>query len=234
VKTLGLIGGVSWHSTLDYYRLINMAVEERLGPGHSARLVLYNVDLAEIRSLHARGDREGAARVLEEAARSLAAAGAEMGLICANTLHMYFDRVASAGGIPFIHIADAAAERLLADGVRVVGLLGTKATMEAGFYRERLARHGVEVVVPGPREREEVDGIIFRELVRGVFSEEARERVAEIARGLADRGAQGVLLACTELPLLMRGVDVGVPLYDTVELHVEKAVELAFRQGVEE
>ena len=232
MRIIGLIGGVSWHSTVDYYRYINEAAAERLGGAHSAKLVLYSLDLGEIKELHAQGRERDVEQILVSAARALEAAGAELGLICANTLHRYYDTVTAAVNIPFIHIADATAEAARAAGATRVGLLGTRMTMEEPFYRERLALHGIDVLVPPPGERAELDRIIFEELVRGRFTGEARERVAAIARGLIARGAEGIVLGCTELPILLRGVDLGVPVFDTTRLHAEKAVDEAFR-GVE-
>jgi len=228
MRVIGLIGGVSWHSTVDYYRYINEAVAERLGDAHSAKLVLYSLDLGEIRELHAQGRERDVERILVSAARALEAAGAGLGLICANTLHRYYDAVTAAVDMPFIHIADATAEAARAAGVSRVGLLGTRMTMEEPFYRERLAGHGIEVLVPPPEERAELDRIIFEELVRGRFTEEARRRVAGIAERLVERGAEGIVLGCTELPILLRGVDLGVPVFDTTRLHALKAVEEAF------
>lgn len=227
MRTIGLIGGVSWHSTIDYYRIINEEVNRRLGGTHSAKLILYSLDLGEIKELRKQGKEELVEKILVEAARGLERGGADFGLICANTLHMYFDKVASSVSIPFIHIADATAEKIKGAGLRRVGLLGTLTTMELGFYRDRLAQHGIEVLVPEREDRVEVDRIIFEELVAGRFLDTSRSRLIGIIGKLVEMGAEGVVLGCTELPLILRGAEVGVPLFDTTMIHALKAVELS-------
>ena len=227
MKVIGLIGGVSWHSTVDYYRVINEEVNRRLGGIHSAKILLYSLDLGEIKELQKQGRRGDVERILVDAARSLERGGADFGLICANTLHMYFDAVSGSVSIPFVHIADATAEKIREAGLRRVGLLGTLPTMELGFYRDRLARHGIDVVVPGREDRVEVDRIIFEDLVLGRFLESSKKRLVNIIDRLVEQGVEGVILGCTELPLILRNAEVSVPLFDTTRIHALKAVELS-------
>lgn len=226
MRIIGLIGGVSWHSTVDYYRIINEEINRRLGGIHSAKILLYSLDLGEIKELQKRGREEYVERILIDAARSLEKGGADFGLICANTLHMYFDTVSRSVSIPFIHIADATAEKIKEAGLRRVGLLGTLPTMELGFYRDRLTEHGIEVLVPSREDRVEVDRIIFEELVVGKFLETSKERLVGIINKLVEIGAEGVILGCTELPLILRNAEVDVPLFDTTRIHALKAAEL--------
>ncbi|RLE60407.1 MAG: aspartate racemase [Thermoprotei archaeon] len=227
MRIIGLIGGVSWHSTLDYYRIINEEVNRRLGGIHSAKILLYSLDLGEIKELQNQGRREDVEKILVDAAKKLERGGADFGLICANTLHMYFDAISRSVSIPFIHIADATAEKIREVGLKRVGLLGTLPTMELGFYRDRLAEHGIEVIVPSREDRVEVDRIIFEELVVGKFLETSKKRLVDIIDRLVEMGAEGVILGCTELPLILRNAEVDIPLFDTTRIHALKAVELS-------
>lgn len=231
MKTIGLIGGMSWESTQTYYRLINQKVREQLGGLHSAKLVLYSVDFAEIEVLQRRDDWQTAAQILGSAARSVEAAGAELLVVCANTMHKVAPEIEQMVAIPLLHIADATARALKEDGVTQVGLLGTSFTMEQAFYRERLEAHGIQVLIPEVAQRERVHSVIFGELCRGVVSIESKQDYLEIVASLAGRGAQGVILGCTEIGLLIQQADTEVRLYDTTEIHAEQVVGLALEVG---
>ncbi len=228
MKTIGLLGGMSWESTLDYYRQINEGIKTRLGGLHSARLVLYSVDFAPIEDSMRRGDWDGAGAHLAEAARRVEAGGADFLLICTNTLHRVADAVAAAVSIPLLHIADAAAEALVEDGKKKAGLLGTAFTMEQDFYKGRLAeRHGLEVIVPGAADRQRVHEIIFQELCLGQVRPDSKEVFLRIVADLAAEGAEAVILGCTEIGMLIGPADTPVALYDTTRLHAAKAVDWA-------
>jgi aspartate racemase len=227
VKTLGLLGGMSWQSTIPYYQLINQRVAERLGGYHSARLVLFSVDFADLeRRMHA-GQWDEAGELLADAARRLETAGAELIVLCTNTLHRVAPSIERALRVPFLHVVDVTAQAIGAAGVRQVGLLTTRFTMEDGFYVERLAARGVEALVPEPPEREALHRIIFEELVHGRVSETARRTVREIALRLVQRGAGGVILGCTELGMVLSSEDVPFPVFDTTVLHARAAAERA-------
>lgn len=227
MKTIGMIGGMSWESTQTYYRLINQHVKQALGGLHSARVVLYSVDFAEIERLQHQGDWEATARILASAAQALQAAGADFLIICTNTMHKVADQVSSAVDIPLLHIADATAATLERDGITRVGLLGTRFTMEQAFYRERLEAQGVEVLIPDDQARERVHRVIYEELCLGHIDADSRRDYHAIIAGLAARGAQGVILGCTEIGLLIQQADTSTPIYDTTELHAGEAVKVA-------
>lgn len=229
MKLLGLIGGMSWESTLPYYRYVNEAVRERLGGLHSARLVLYSVDFHEIEQLQraARWDEAGAR--LAQAACALHAAGAELLVLCTNTMHIVADAIEAATPLPLLHIADPTAQAIRAAGFGRVGLLGTRFTMEQAFYRERLAQHGIQTLLPNAAERDDVHRIIYAELCLGVVREDSRQRYRAVIAGLVERGAQAVILGCTEIGLLVGPQDAAVPLFDTTRLHAAAAVEWALR-----
>lgn len=227
MKTIGLIGGMSWESTQTYYRLLNKKVGEQLGGLHSARLVLYSVDFAEIEALQHAGNWEATAGILASAAQAVEAAGADFLLICTNTMHKVAPQIAESTDLPLLHIADATARVLLEDGVTCVGLLGTRFTMEQDFYRERLVAHGIEVLVPDDNQRELVHTVIYEELCRGVINPDSRAAYLDIVSSLADHGAQAVILGCTEIGLLIQSSDTPVKLYDTTEIHVDQAIKLA-------
>jgi aspartate racemase len=228
MKTIGILGGMSWESTLTYYQAINRGVADALGGLHSARICLYSVDFAQIEQLQQAGDWDALGVLLADAARAVAAGGAELLLIATNTMHRVAPAVASAVDIPLLHIADATGERLLADGRRRVGLLGTRFTMEQDFYRGRLAtRHGLEVLVPDAAGRERVHRIIYEELCRGRITEASRAAFVDIVEALAGQGAEAVVLGCTEIGLLLRPQDTAVPLYDTTLIHADAAVRAA-------
>lgn len=228
MQTIGLIGGMSWESSAEYYRLINQAVKERLGGLHSARSVLFTVDFAEIEAMQQEGRWDEAGALLAEAARRLEQGGADCILLCTNTMHKVADAITAATALPFIHIADATAAAIRAQGVRRVGLLGTRFTMEEPFYRGRLAeRHGLEVLVPEAEDRAVVNSVIYEELCLGVVREASRAQYREVIRRLVERGATGVILGCTEITLLVGQADSPVPVFDTTQLHALAAVEFA-------
>ncbi|MGM0691884.1 MAG: aspartate/glutamate racemase family protein [Pseudomonadota bacterium] len=227
MQTIGLIGGMSWESTQSYYRLINQRVRATLGGLHSARLVLYSVDFAEIEALQQRGDWAATARILGEAARSLAAAGADFLVLCTNTMHKVAPQLEQAVDIPLLHIADATARALQRQAVTRVGLLGTRFTMEQAFYRERLEARGIQVLLPDDAQRERIHAVIYDELCRGEIRPASKAAYLAIVASLAGRGAQGVILGCTEIGLLIQDDDTPVPLFDTTAIHAEQAVEMA-------
>jgi aspartate racemase len=225
VRLLGVLGGMSWTSTEAYYRLLNTEVAARLGGLHSARLLLHSVDFAPIAELQHSGDWAGTADILDEAARGLAAAGAEGILLATNTMHKVADEIEAASGLPVLHIADATARAVLDAGVGRVGLLGTAFTMEDTFYVDRLARHGVRAIVPEAADRADVHRIIYDELVRDVVRDTSRERFRAVMAALVARGAEGMILGCTEIGLLVGAADTTVPTFDTAALHAAAAVD---------
>ncbi|MFC8451242.1 aspartate/glutamate racemase family protein [Kitasatospora sp. NPDC057223] len=227
MRTIGLLGGMSWESTAEYYRLLNELTRERLGGLHSAKCVLWSVDFAEIEELQTQGRWTEAGERLAEAAGALEAAGAELLLICTNTMHKVADQVQAAVGIPLLHLADTTAAAVRADGVRRVGLLGTAFTMEQDFYRGRLASHGLDVLVPDAEGRAAVHRIIYEELCQGVIRDESRALYRAVIEGLVAEGAEGVVLGCTEIELLIGPEHSPVPVYATTRLHAEAAVAAA-------
>lgn len=227
MKTIGLIGGMSWESTVPYYRLINEAVRDRLGGYHSAKIVLHSVDFAEVEAMQQAGAWGPAGELLAGIGRSLEAAGADVLVLCTNTMHRVAPDIEAAVGIPFIHIADPTAEALSAAGIGRAGLLGTRFTMEEPFYRDRLASRGIEAIVPEAPDREAVHHVIYEELVNGVVSPSSRELYRAVIARLARRGAQAVILGCTEIGLLVGADDSPVPVFDTTVLHAAAAAEWA-------
>jgi amino-acid racemase len=228
VKVIGLIGGMSWESTVAYYCGINELVKRRLGGLHSARIVLYSVDFHDIETLQHAGRWDEAGDVLAAAARSVAAAGAECIVLCTNTMHKVVHAIECVVTIPVLHIADATAKEIRRAGLRRVGLLATRFTMEQDFYRDRLeSRHGIGVIVPEPAEREHVHRIIYEELCLGVIREESRERYRRIIAHLVERGAEGIIYGCTEIGLLVTQADAPVPVFDTARIHAASAVDFA-------
>ena len=227
MKTIGLIGGMSWESTVTYYQLLNEAAKERLGGLHSASILLYSFDFAEIEALQSAGNWDACARLLLTAAQKLEAAGADLLLICTNTQHKVADQVQAGVNIPVLHIADAAAEALLARGIKKAALLGTKYTMTQAFFRDRLERAGVETLVPAPEEIERINHIIFDQLCLGILDQDSRARIKRVIDSLSAEGAQGVILGCTELGLLIGPEDSALPLFDTTRIHAAKAAEWA-------
>lgn len=227
MKTIGLLGGMSWESTQTYYRLINEGVKSRLGGLHSAKLVLYSVDFAEIEALQHKGDWPATARILSGAALSLENAGADFLMIGTNTMHKVAPEIEEATNIPLLHIAEATANVLTQDNIQRVGLLGTRFTMEQAFYRERLEAAGIEVVTPDAAQRAEVHRVIYEELCQGKIQAASREAYLTVINSLAEQGAQAVILGCTEIGLLIKQTDTSVPLYDTTAIHAAQAVEQA-------
>jgi aspartate racemase len=228
MKALGLIGGMSWESSAQYYRLINEGVRDARGATASAKCLLWSFDFSEIEALQHAGDWAQLEKLMVDAGQRLAGAGAEALVICTNTMHLMADAVEAAAGIPLLHIADPTGEAIKAAGIGKVGLLGTAFTMERGFYKDRLAaRHGLDVLVPEAEDRALVHQVIYNELVAGVVREESREAYRGVIERLVARGAQGVILGCTEIMLLVGQNDSAVPLFDTTSLHAKAAVDLA-------
>ncbi len=227
MKTIGVIGGMSWESTQIYYRLINQSVRDRMGGLHSARLILFSVDFAEIEQLQRENRWDQAADQLSDAARSLQRAGADFVIIATNTMHKVAPEVARAIDVPLLHIMEATSDALLADGVNCVGLLGTRFTMEESFCVEPLEARGLRVLVPGAEERNMIHRVIFEELCRGVLSAESRSAFREVIEGLSHQGCEAVILGCTEIGLLVTPSDTDIPLYDTTQVHVDRAVSMA-------
>jgi aspartate racemase len=230
MKTIGLIGGMSWESTVPYYRQVNEGIKARLGGLHSAKVVLYSVDFHEIEQLQRDGDWDAAGELLAEAAQRLQAAGADLLVLCTNTMHKVAPQMEAAVSIPLLHIADATAAAITAAGHRTVGLLGTRFTMEQDFYRQRLQdRHGLQVLVPEAEDRTLVHDVIYDELCRGVIRDASRDAYRRIMDDLVARGAEAIILGCTEIGLLVGEQDARVPLFDTTALHANAAVEAALK-----
>ncbi|OZM73881.1 aspartate/glutamate racemase [Amycolatopsis antarctica] len=227
MKVIGLLGGMSWESSAHYYRLVNERVRDVRGGLHSAHCVLYSVDFAGIERMQAQGRWDEAATTLAEAGVALTRAGAELIVLCTNTMHKVADQLAAAVGVPLLHLADATADALLRAGVRRAGLLGTAFTMEQPFYRDRLAAHGLDVLVPGETDRALVHRVIYEELVVGVVSAESRRAYRGVMDRLAEAGADGIVYGCTEIELLVGPDDSPVPSFPTTRLHVEAAVDHA-------
>mgnify|MGYP001811700821 CR=1 FL=1 len=231
MKTIGMLGGMSWESTTSYYKAINEGVKNALGGLHSAKICLVSVDFDEIEELQAKGDWPATAVILTQAARSVEAGGADFLLICTNTMHKVAPEIEKAISIPVLHIADATAERLVADNMKHVGLLGTRFTMEQEFYKGRLTdKYGIDVLVPDAKDRGIVHQIIFTELCLGIISNDSREKYLSIIRVLREKGAEAVILGCTEIALLVQQNHTSVPLYDTTEIHASQAVKLALSE----
>ncbi|AGG87789.1 MULTISPECIES: aspartate/glutamate racemase family protein [Rhodanobacter] len=228
MKTIGLIGGMSWESTVTYYRQINDTIKERLGGLHSAKVVLYSVDFHEIERLQRAGDWEAAGVILAAAARSLEAAGAAFLILCTNTMHKVASTIEAAVSIPLLHIADPTAAEIRRAGHSTVGLIGTRFTMEQAFYRDRLSmRHGLRVIVPDAEDRETIHRIIYEELCLGNIKSESRGEYRRIMGILASQGAQAIILGCTEISLLVNQQDSEVPLFDTTAIHARTAADEA-------
>lgn len=228
MKVIGLVGGMSWESSAEYYRIVNQTVRARLGGTHSARCLMWSMDFGEIERLQHAGDWAALTDLMIAAARSLEAGGADFVVVCTNTMHRMADAVAAAISIPLLHIVDPTAEAIRRAGFTRVGLLGTAFTMEQDFYKGRLAaKFGLEVLVPEAEDRRTVHEIIYRELVAGEIHAASRERYREVIARLIERGAEAIVLGCTEIMLLVSAADSAVPLFDTTELHALAAVDLA-------
>jgi aspartate racemase len=227
MKTIGLIGGMSWESTVEYYRLINEEINERVGGLHSAKCLLYSVDFGDIEPFMKPGGWEKIAEELTKAAKVLESGGADVALICTNTMHKLYDQIQKEVHIPVIHIGDAAAEAVLRKKLDKVGLLGTRPTMEQEFYKSRLEQKGIEVLIPGDEDMDLVHKVIFEELCLGILKDGSRKEFIRIIDDLISQGAEGIILGCTEIPLLIKQEDSRVPLFDTTYIHAMKAVEKA-------
>ncbi len=228
MKTIGLVGGMSWESSIEYYRIINETIRDKLGGLHSAKSVMYSVDFAEIEALQHEGKWEEATQLMISAAQHVEKGGAEVLIICTNTMHRIAEEVQEGIGIPLLHIADATAVKIKAAGLRKVGLLGTRFTMEEEFYKGRLTdQYGLDVLVPGDEGREIVHKVIFDELVMGKIEPKSKAQYLQIIEELVFEGAQGIILGCTEIGLLIRAKDVTVPAFDTAFIHATAAVEYA-------
>jgi aspartate racemase len=228
MKTIGLIGGMSWESSIEYYRIINETVRARLGGLHSAKSVMYSVDFAEIEALQQQGNWDEATDLMVDAAQRVENGGADFVVICTNTMHKMADEVQNHIQIPLLHIADATAEKIKAHGLKKIGLLGTRFTMEEDFYRGRLTeKQGLEVIIPTERERDIVHRVIFDELCLGQIREPSKEQYVRIMDHLIRDGAEGIILGCTEISLLIQEEDSQIPLFDTTKIHAVAAVEYA-------
>lgn len=228
MKTIGMIGGMSWESSIEYYRIINQTIRDKLGGLHSAKSVIYSVDFAEIETLQHQGKWDQATRMMIDVAKNVERGGADFVIICTNTMHKMANDVQQAIDIPLLHIADATAEKIKAQGLNKVGLLGTKFTMEEDFYRGRLVdQHGLEVIIPDDRQREVVHRVIYDELCLGQVEAGSKAQYIDIMAEFVDDGAQGIILGCTEIGLLVGEEDCQVPLFDTTYIHAVAAVEYA-------
>lgn len=223
MKTIGLIGGMSWKSTVTYYQIINQTIKERLGGLHSAKLLLYSVDFAEIEECQAKGEWNESGDILAVAAKNLEGAGADFIVICTNTMHKVVPQIQMQISIPILHIADATADALIDASIKKVALLGTKYTMTEGFYKEKLIARGISVVIPGEEEIELVNRVIYDELCLGVVSDTSRNLYQRIIVDMKEKGAEGVILGCTEIGLLIQQEDSSLPIFDTTQIHARTA-----------
>lgn len=228
MKTIGLVGGMSWESSLEYYRIINEAVKEKLGGFHSAKCIMYSVDFEEIEKLQHQGKWDEATNLMIDAARRVEKGGADFVVICTNTMHKMADDVQESINISLLHIADVTAEEIIKRGLKKVGLLGTRFTMEEDFYKGRLLeKHGLEIIIPNEEERQTIHSILYSELVMGEIKRISKETFQTIIQNLEARGAEGVILGCTEIPLLVKQEDYEIPLFDTTTIHARAAVDFA-------
>ena len=230
MKTIGLLGGMSWESTIPYYQIINEEVKKALGGLHSAKIVLYSVEFDEIEKCQSSGDWDKSAQILGNAAKGLEAAGADFILICTNTMHKVAPQIEMMIGVPIVHIADATADKLEDAGIRKVGLLGTKHTMTQDFYMQKLIDRGFEVVIPDDKDIDVVNNIIYGELCLGEIMYDSRKEYQRIIEGLKDKGAEAVILGCTEIGLLIHQDDSVLPIFDTTEIHAKRAAEIALTE----
>jgi aspartate racemase len=230
VKTIGLIGGMSWESSLEYYRLINEEVKVRLGGLHSAKCILYSVDFEEIERYQADGDWESSGKLLADVALSLEKAGAEMIVICTNTMHKVVGYIEEKVSLPILHIADSTAKQIKKSKISTVGLLGTKYTMEQDFYKTRIESNGIKVLIPNDEDRKVINKVIYEELCLGEIKQSSRDHYKKIIKGLVDEGAEGIILGCTEIGLLVKPEDSEVPLFDTAAIHAVDTVNMALEK----
>ncbi len=229
MKTVGLIGGMSWESTVSYYKLLNETIKNELGGYHSAKILLYSVDFAPIVQHQAMGEWDKSAKLLGEVALKLQNAGADFIVICTNTMHKVANEIQQQISIPIIHIADATADELLEHNINKVALLGTKYTMTQDFYKSRLVAKGIEVVVPDEQDIEIINGVIYNELCMGIISDNSRKEYQKVIDKLKDKGAKGVILGCTEIGLLINSKSSSLPVFDTTEIHAKKAAMLLIK-----
>ncbi len=230
MKTIGLIGGMSWESTVTYYKIVNETVKKELGGLHSAKVLLYSVDFSEIEKCQADGDWDKSAAILSAAAKNLENAGADFIVICTNTMHKVVPQIQSSITIPVIHIAEATADELKYHNITKVALLGTKYTMTQDFYKDKLMNAGITVLIPDEEEIELVNDVIYNELCLGIISEASKDKYLSIIQGLAKQGAQGVILGCTEIGLLIQQKDVELPVFDTAQIHAVRAAMLSIEE----
>lgn len=230
MKTIGLIGGMSWESSLLYYQIINQRIKDKLGGHHSAKSLMYSVDFQEIKTLQHQGKWDEATQIMIDSARKLETGGADVIVICTNTMHKMAKEVEESVSIPLLHIADATANEIVKDGMKKVALLGTAFTMEQDFYKGRLIdKFGLDVIVPNEAERLIIHNIIYQELCLGIINEESKHSYLKIINSLSQQGAEAVILGCTEITLLVSQDDCGIPVYDTTRLHAESAVDFALK-----
>lgn len=230
MKTIGLIGGMSWESSLEYYRIINEEVKAKLGGLHSAKCILYSVDFEEIERCQAEGDWESSGKLLGDAALSLEKAGAEMILICTNTMHKVIGYIEEKVSLPILHIADSTAKQIQKSKISTVGLLGTKYTMEQDFYKTRIETNGIKVLIPSEEDRKVINKVIYEELCLGEIQQSSRDYYKKVIKGLVDDGAEGIILGCTEIGLLVKPEDSKVPLFDTAVIHAIESVNMAMEK----
>lgn len=231
MKTIGLIGGMSWESSLEYYRLINEFTKEKLGKKHSAECLMYSVDFAEIEEMQHNGNWNLLKEKMINYASNLKKGGADFIVICTNTMHKMADDIENEIDLPLLHIADAAAHSIVEKNIDKVALLGTKFTMERDFYKDRLKKHGIEVIIPWEEEREIVHNTIYNELIDGLILDKSKTKFKKIINNLYARGAEGVVLGCTEIPLLIKDEDSPIPVFDTTNLHAREAVKFAIENN---
>ena len=223
LKTIGLIGGMSWESTVTYYKIINETVKEKLGGLHSAKCILYSVDFQEIEECQANGNWEKSGEILGEAAYNLEKAGADFIVICTNTMHKVVNQIKEKISIPILHIAEMTAEKILEKGLKNIALLGTKYTMEQDFYKSKLIEKGINVIIPDKNDIETINEVIYDELCLGTINSDSKKKFLEIVDKLRSKGAEGIILGCTEIGLLIKNEDTDVPLFDTAIIHAEQA-----------
>jgi aspartate racemase len=233
MKTIGLIGGLSWHSTITYYTTINQLIAERLGNSHSAKIILYSVDFNEFFTIQESGGWKSVESMLTNISARLESAGADCILLCTNTPHVVADVIQENIGIPLLHIAEATAEMIKYYNINKVGLLGTKFTMEHPFFHNRLKKYGIDTIIPDTKDREFIHGAIFNEMTRGIFKPETKQYFLEVIENLCNAGAGGIIFGCTEIPLLIEQSDIAVKAFDTADIHARAAVEFALNEDEE-
>ena len=231
LKTIGLIGGMSWESTVTYYKIINETIKEKLGGLHSAKCILYSVDFQEIEECQASGNWEKSGEILGEAAYNLEKAGADFIVICTNTMHKVVNQIKEKISIPILHIAEMTAEKILEKGLKNIALLGTKYTMEQDFYKSKLIEEGINVIIPDKNDIEIINEVIYDELCLGTINSDSKKKFLEIVDKLRSKGAEGIILGCTEIGLLIKNEDTDVPLFDTAIIHAEQAAMYSIKDS---